>query len=174
MPLHLDLRPKIKDRLELDQELDTQGQLSRPILDPTEERSQDLKALEWDYENQENESEADKTDKSIWLQVLLAFMKFALSLALAFLFLFVTALFMVGDFYDPIPSSVEAIKASGVLAVVATTYAIFLLFKRRYSTAFGLFFGSLLAVGLFYAGYLFYKNGQTLPLLETFLGWLKL
>ncbi len=107
---------------------------------------------------------------NFWMVVWYIF-KFFLSVIVAFGVVFISSLFIVGNFYDPVPSTLTAIKYAGIVGGAVLIYIVYLFMKRSFLEAIGYFIGIIFAVGIFFIGYVYYKNNQTLPLLETLLSW---
>ena len=128
--------------------------------------------LEWEYKPADEPQPAQKDDST--KEVVAGIFIFFFSVILSFVGVFLPTLFIVGEFLDPTPATLRAIKVAGFLALVIVVIAGVLFSKKKYVIASGILLGAILAVGLYALGYYYYSNDQTLPLFESILSFFSL
>lgn len=120
--------------------------------------------LDWEYKPQTQPREES------WFKTFVRdIFIFILYIIVGYIVVFLPTLFYVGDFLDPVPSTLEAIKVSGIILGGVTIFSSFAFWKGKSVTASALLIGGILAISTFGAGYFYYLNDQTLPLFERIL-----
>ena len=125
--------------------------------------------LEWEYRPQEQ-------PKKEWgiRDVLRDIFIFIFYIIVGFGIVFLPTLFYVGEFLDPLPSTLKAVKVAGIVLGGEVVFSCFAFWKGKSVTASGLLIGGALALTLFGVGYYYYLNGQILPLFESILSFFSL
>lgn len=199
MPLHLDIQPKDprekpesepEPRLDFELELDENNQKSEPpvvtprqsnspTLDPkkisqgqneSEEMMFEKPGLNWEYQGYESQKTKEKPVINFWT-VSWSIIRFLLIALVVSGAIFTIVLFIVGNFYDPVPATLKAIKYSGIVGGIFGIYVIYLFFKHKFLEASAFILGIVFVLAVFFLGNIYYTNNQTMPLLETLLSW---
>ncbi|MFH1749467.1 MAG: hypothetical protein ABH837_01035 [bacterium] len=143
-------------------------------LDQDQNKSEEMMfekpGLNWEYQGYENQKAKEKPVINFWT-VLWSIIRFILITVVVFGAIFIIVLFIVGNFYDPVPATLKAIQYTGIVGGIFAIYVIYLFLKRKFLEASAFILGIISVLAVFFLGYIYYKNNQTMPLLETLLSW---
>ncbi len=166
--------PNVTPRQSVQSTLEPKATIQKPIEQnqrKSEEMMLERKGLNWEYQGTENQYSKNKKSKINFGTVLWLIFRFLLITSVIFGVIFTIVLFIVGNFYDPVPATMKAIQYSAIVGGIFLIYVIYLFFKRKFLEASAFILGVILVLTVFFLGYIYYKNNQTMPVLETLLSW---